>query len=144
LNGFLNAVTVLHPVDTAAIGRFNVAVSLFSFSGGYVPVRDLDAAARWYAQTFGCKFAEIQDDEGQRNIRLYFDEEDIEAFQLAPLTYPSNDLPPIIFTGNAAKANEHLNRKNIIVYPVQRDDQGTKFFEIRDCDGNALEISEEP
>ena len=107
-------------------------------------MRDLDATARWYAQVFGCKFAEVRDDDGERNIRLYFDEEDIEAFLLAPLTYPRNDLPPIIFTANAAKANEQLGRKNIIVYPVQKDEQGTKFFEIRDCDGNALEISEEP
>ena len=107
-------------------------------------MRDLDAAARWYAQTFGCRFSETQDDDGQRNINLYFDEEDIEGFLLAPLTYPPNDLPPIIFTSNAVKANDQLSRKNIIAYPVQQDEQGTKFFEIRDCDGNALEISEEP
>ena len=118
-------------------------MSRFSFSGGYVPVRDLDAAARWYAQTLGCRFSESSDDEGQRTIDLYFDEDD-PGMTLGPLSYPPNDTPPILYTNNAAKANDYLSRKNVLADPVQQDAQGTKFFEIRDCDGNVLEISEEP
>ncbi len=119
-------------------------MSLFSFTGGYVPIRDLDAAARWYSQTFGCRYSEAVDEDGERTINLYYDKEDLLGLMLAPTTYPPNDVPPIIFTSNAAKANDQLSRKNVIAYPVQQDEQGTKFFEIRDCDGNALEISEEP
>lgn len=117
---------------------------MFSFTGGYVPVRDLDAAARWYAHTFGCRFSEAVDDDGQRNINLHFGDDSEESFTLGPSSYPPNDAPPIIYTGNASKANEYLGRKNVIVYPVQQDGQGTKSFEIHDCDGNVLEISEEP
>lgn len=118
-------------------------VRLFTFSGGFVPVRDLDAAARWYANTFGCRYSEIVSDDGERNISLYFEEGD-EALTLGPSTYPPDDTPPIIYATNATKAHLELERKNILTYPVQRDRQGTSFFEIRDCDGNVLEVSEMP
>jgi len=117
---------------------------MFSFTGGYVPVRDLDAAAKWYAQAFGCKFANSTDDDAQRTIVLQLDDDDL-GFMLGPAaTYPPNDLPPIIFTDRATKANEHLTRKGVLAGPIQQDEQGTKFFEIRDCDGNVIEVSEEP
>jgi len=119
-----------------------LSVAMFMFAGGFAPVRDLDAAARWYAHTFGCHFSESIDD-GERTIRLYFQEAD-ESLILGPTTYPTDDTPPVIYTSNAAKANIELSRKSVIVDPVQRDRQGTNFFEIRDCDGNVLEISEMP
>jgi predicted enzyme related to lactoylglutathione lyase len=116
---------------------------MFSFSGGYVPVRDLDAAAKWYAQAFGCRYSEFTDDDGQRTLLLQFFEEDM-GLMLGSATCPPNDLPPIIYADKAEKANEYLSRRGVFTGPVQKDAQGTKFFEIRDCDGNLLEVSEEP
>jgi predicted enzyme related to lactoylglutathione lyase len=118
------------------------AVAMYTFALGFVPVRDMDTAARWYAHVFGCRFAEIIAD-GERTIRLYLEEGD-ESLILVPTTSSPSDTPPIIFTTNAAKANTDLGRKSVITYPIQKDRQGTNFFEIRDCEGNLLEISEMP
>jgi predicted enzyme related to lactoylglutathione lyase len=119
-------------------------MSLFNFSGGYVPVRDLDAAAKWYAQTFGCRYSESTDDDGQRTIVPKFYDVD-PGFMLGPsAAYDAPDPLPIIYTDKATKANDYLTRKGVMVGPVQQDSQGTNFFEIRDCEGNLLEVSEEP
>ncbi|MFI5111783.1 MAG: VOC family protein [Terriglobales bacterium] len=119
-------------------------MSMFSFSGGYVPARDLDAAAKWYAQVFGCESAESSDDSGERTLTLQFSEEDTGLMLCPSATSPANDLPPIIYTSKAAKANDLLVKRGVMVGPVQQDAQGTNFFEVRDCDGNLLEVSEEP
>jgi hypothetical protein len=42
------------------------------------------------------------------------------------------------------KAREFLIARGVNVRPIQEDRQGTHFFEMRDLEGNVIEISEEP
>jgi hypothetical protein len=117
-------------------------MSMFSFAGGYVPVTDLSVTTAWYKQALDCFCSESTDDEGQPAVTLQFYRKD-PGFMLCT-SASHNDLPPIIYTGNAAKAHEFLVGRGVTTTSVQQDEQGTKHFEITDCDGNLLEISEEP
>ena len=47
-----------------------------------------------------------------------------------------------MFTSNIKKAHQHLQERGVAAGPIQGD--SPKFFEIRDAEGNTIEISEEP
>jgi len=53
-------------------------------------------------------------------------------------------LTPRLNCSNAKKAREFLASRAIAVGEIQQDGQGTHYFEMRDLEGNAIEISEEP
>jgi len=50
---------------------------------------------------------------------------------------------PILFCRNLAKVREHLQRGDAVRGPMQQSG-GTQFFEIRDTEGNIIEICAEP
>lgn len=50
----------------------------------------------------------------------------------------------MLYAGNINKAWEWLSSRGVNVGAVQEDRQGTHYFEMRDLEGNAIEISEEP
>jgi hypothetical protein len=43
-----------------------------------------------------------------------------------------------------AKDMPHLTSRGVNIDKIQRDRQGTRFFEIRDLEGNIIEICDEP
>jgi hypothetical protein len=47
-------------------------------------------------------------------------------------------------TPNVKKAREFPIARGVNVSEIQEDRQGTHFFEMRDLEGNVIEISEEP
>jgi hypothetical protein len=49
---------------------------------------------------------------------------------------------PILFSSNLKKAHEYLRGKSSMIGPIQ--DGGTQFFELRDPEGNIIEICQEP
>ena len=55
----------------------------------------------------------------------------------------SSTVVPIIFTAKLKKAHEQLSNRSVPTGPIQGDGE-IHFFEIRDAEGNVIEISEEP
>jgi len=50
----------------------------------------------------------------------------------------------MLYTSRIEKARNHLSSRGVNAGEVQRDRQGTCFFEIRDLENNVIEIVEEP
>jgi hypothetical protein len=50
----------------------------------------------------------------------------------------------MLATGNAQKAREWLIARGVSADAIRSDRQGTRYFEIRDLENNAIEIFEEP
>ena len=50
---------------------------------------------------------------------------------------------PMLFSGNIRKALDYLGKRSVAASRIQ-DGGGVEFFEIRDPEGNAIEICEEP
>lgn len=111
------------------------------FSGWIVvTVRNLDAAAAWYKQKLDLpESREIEDDSG--GLELTTHNLETKIILLTGEEYPDR---PILDTRNAAKAREWLLARGVEVGPVETDIQGTHFIEMRDLEGNTIEICEEP
>jgi len=106
-----------------------------------VAVRNLDAAAAWYMQKLDLPESQkIEDDEGS-GLELSTRNLEIKVLLFAGADYPDR---PIFDTRNAAKAREWLLARGVEVGPVQTDRQGTHYIEMRDLEGNMIEICEEP
>lgn len=118
-------------------------MSLFTPAGtNYIPVLDLAAASSWYAEKFGLRPRPTKFDDGEKSIELHASEE--LYFVLGPREVPTDDETPMLYTSRIQKARDYLSSRSVEVGEIQQDRQGTRFFEMRDLEGNLIEISEEP
>jgi catechol 2,3-dioxygenase-like lactoylglutathione lyase family enzyme len=118
-------------------------MSLFTPVGtNYIAVLDLPAAASWYAEKFGLRQHPTQFDDGQNGIELTLSDE--IYFVLGPRDEPADDETPMLYTSHIEKARDFLIARGVSVGEIQQDRQGTRFFEMRDLEGNVIEITEEP
>jgi len=106
-----------------------------------VPVRNLDTAAAWYKQNLDLPESREVDDDDSPGLELSTRNLEIKVLLFAGTDYPDR---PILDTRNAAKAREWLLARGVEVGPIQTDIQGTHFIEMRDLEGNMVEICEEP
>ena len=114
-------------------------------SGGganYIGVRDLAAATAWYIEKIGLRKIDIEMDEPEGCIALGFSKDEY-AFTLGPQGKPTEELTPRLYASNVKKASEFLSSRGVNVGEIHQDEQGTHYFEIRDLEGNGIEICEE-
>jgi hypothetical protein len=50
----------------------------------------------------------------------------------------------MLYTGAIKKAREWLSSRGVTVGAIEKDRQGTQYFEVRDLEGNVIEVAEEP
>jgi catechol 2,3-dioxygenase-like lactoylglutathione lyase family enzyme len=114
-------------------------------SGGanYVGVRDLASSVTWYTEKLGLRQIDVEMDDSEGCVALGFSNDEY-IIALGPTGKPTDELRPLLFTPNIKKAREYLTSKGTSIGEIERDAQGTQFFEIRDPEGNVLEITEEP
>jgi|SRR5579859_2107635 len=113
---------------------------------------NVEAAKRWWIKTFDCKQVPVPTDwdnpcPSDVALKLPGCEEPAvllssrEEVQQAGLEAPKT--VPIIFCSKLKKAQEVLGNRGVTVSPIQ-DGGDTQFFEIRDPEGNVIEICTEP
>jgi catechol 2,3-dioxygenase-like lactoylglutathione lyase family enzyme len=118
-------------------------VSSVKFSGSvYIGVRDLDAALAWYQQKLDLKKSDEPPDEEVGDAVLV--SKDLEAEIALGAPNPANRDTPMFAVSDAQKAWSWMHDRGLNVSPVQKDRQGTLFFELRDLEGNLIEFCEEP
>jgi hypothetical protein len=108
----------------------------------YIPVRDLAAAASWYVEKFEVKQRPAKFDDGQRGVELW--KADEIWFVLGPANVPNSGETPMLNARNIQKARDYLIARGIEAGDIQTDAQGTRFFEMRDLEGNVIEVLVEP
>jgi catechol 2,3-dioxygenase-like lactoylglutathione lyase family enzyme len=114
-------------------------------SGGtnYVGVRDLPSSVSWYKEKLGLREIDVEMDESEGCVALGFSNDEY-IVALGPTGKPTEELRPILFTKNINKARDYVSSRGTAVGPIERDAQGTAYFEIRDPEGNVIEVCEEP
>lgn len=117
---------------------------LFTSSGGanYIGVRDLAAATSWYIEKLGLRTVNVEMDEPEGCVALGFAKDDY-ALCLGPPGRPTDELTPMLYSSNLKKAREHLTSRGVNVGEILQDRQGTHYFELRDLEGNLIEICQE-
>lgn len=116
----------------------------FSSAGAnYVGVRDLAASVSRYREKLGLREIDVEMDDSEGCVALGFSNDEY-IVALGPTGKPTEELRPILFTKNINKARDYVSSHGAAVGPIERDAQGTPYFEIRDLEGNVIEVCEEP
>jgi len=116
----------------------------FTCSGAnYVGVRDLASSVAWYVEKLGLREIEVEMDESEGCVALGFSNDEY-IVALGPAGKLTDELRPLLFTSNIKKAKDFLNSRGAGLGEIEQGAQGTHYFEIRDPEGNVIEVSEEP
>jgi catechol 2,3-dioxygenase-like lactoylglutathione lyase family enzyme len=114
---------------------------------------DVDAAKKWWIDTFGCKVVSVPPDwdnplpsdvaltlPGDREPTILLSAQ--SEVEQARFDRPS-PVASVIFCEKLKKALEHLSSRGVLAGPIQ-DGGDMQFFEIRDSEGHLIEICKEP
>jgi catechol 2,3-dioxygenase-like lactoylglutathione lyase family enzyme len=114
------------------------------FSGQIVVcISNREAAIAWYKEKLDLRESAHPIEDGEPgDILLTSRKDELRVILTAAGTGEPDR--PILDTRNAAKAREWLLALGVEVGPVQTDIQGTHYIEMRDLEGNSIEICEEP
>ena len=110
----------------------------------YVGVHDIGTATYWYIEKLGLKKTTVEIDEAEGCVGLIFPKEFPAAIVLGPPGAPSEGATRMLYTGAIDKAREWLITRGVKVSAIEKDRQGTQYFELRDLEGNVIEVAEEP
>jgi hypothetical protein len=110
----------------------------------YVGVLDLTAATAWYIEKLGLQKVSVEMDDAEGCVSLGFSKKDKAAICLGPLGKPNDGTTPMLYASNVKKAKEVFSSRGVNVGDAQQDRQGTHYFEMRDLEGNLIEVSEQP
>ena len=94
-------------------------------------------------EKLGLREINVEMDDGEDCIALGFSDEEY-IIALGPTGKSSGELRPLLFTTKITKAREFLNSRGAGPREIEKDAQGTPYFEIRDPEGNVVEVCEEP
>ncbi len=111
--------------------------------GTRIAVRDVTASAQWYAEKFGLRKLAATEQTSKYGIALQFDEKTPPVI-LVPKDPVAPRPAPVFFARKVEKVRDKLIVRGVSAGPIQRDRQGTRFFELLDGEGNTVEVSEKP
>jgi hypothetical protein len=128
-------------------------MALFRTDSVALVYSSVEQAKQWWVNAFDCKEAKVPldwDNSLPSDVALKlpgYSEPTILLSDRAEVEQAGFDrtstVVPIIFSDKVKKAYEHFCSRAIVAGPIQSDSE-TQFFEIRDNEGNAIEICEEP
>jgi len=106
-----------------------------------IHVRDIRLVSSWYTSKLGLrKLAE--NSPGDPETEAYSFKDDGNRVVLATKkdfeAYPT----PMLFTKKIGKMKTVLTARGVNVGPIERDGSGVRYFEIRDPEGNLIEVVE--
>jgi len=105
-------------------------------------VRDVDSVAPWYVDKLGLRRSADSPwvESGAASYRF---KEDGKSITLTTKTSYGTEKTLILLTKRIGRMRGVLSARGIDVGPIEQDRQGTRYFEIRDPEGNAIEIVDE-
>jgi hypothetical protein len=111
----------------------------------YIGVLNVESATSWYIEKLGLKKVPAEMDDPEGCVALGFSKNDQTSIAvLGPQGKPTDGTKPMLYASNIKKAREIVGSRGVNVGEIQQDQQGTHYFEMRDLEGNVIEVSEEP
>lgn len=128
-------------------------MSLFRTDSVTLSYSNIEEAKRWWISAFDCKQVKMPpdwDNQLPSDVALQMagdSEPTILLSNRAEVTQAGFDRSastvPVIFSGKLKKAYEYVTGHGVLAGPIQSDGE-TEFFEVRDSEGNVIEICKEP
>jgi len=106
-------------------------------------VRDIDSVTPWYTDKLGLRSG-VEGQQREAGVATYKFKEDGKAITLTTKPRFGTETPLILFTKRIGKMKSLLSGRGVDVGPIEQDRQGTRYFELHDPEGNAIEVVEEP
>lgn len=129
------------------------AMPLFYTDSLTLAYSDVESAKRWWTDAFGCKVAKAPSDWDcplPSDVALQLPGHDAPTILLnakAEVEQAGYDRPSssasVLFCEKLKKGHEQLASRGVLVGPIQ-DGGDTQFFEIRDTEGNVIQVCKEP
>lgn len=120
-------------------------MSLLSIADSfYVGMLDIGPATSWYIEKLGLQKVQAEMDDPEGCVALGFSKKAQACIALGPQGKPTDKTTRMLYASNVTKAREVLSSRGVGVGEIQQDRQGTRYFEMRDLEGNVIEVSEEP
>ena len=127
-------------------------MSLFYAESVALTYSNVEAAKRWWVETFDCQVAKVPPDwdcplPSDVALKLPGDSEptillnsraEVERAGLDR----SAPVVSVIFSDKLKKAYEQLTSRGVLAGPIQ-DGEDMQFFELRDIEGNLIEVCEQ-
>jgi len=111
----------------------------------YIAVLDIGPATSWYIEKLGLQKVSAEMDDPEGCLALGFSKKDQTSIAvLGPQGKPTDGTTPMLYASNIKKARAVLGSRGVNVGEIQQDQQGTYYFEMRDLEGNVIEVSDEP
>jgi hypothetical protein len=111
----------------------------------YIGVQNIESATSWYIEKLGLQRVPAEMDDPEGCVALGFSKKDQTCIAvLGPQGKSTDETTPMLYASNIGKAREFLGSRGVNVGEIQEDRQGTHYFEMRDMEGNVIEVSEEP
>jgi hypothetical protein len=113
---------------------------------------NLAVARKWWIESFDCEEVKVPEDWDcslPSDVALRLPGDELPTILLSDWAevrgagYERSNGHSIIFCNKLTKAQEYLRRRGATTGPIQ-DGGGTEFFEVRDPEGNIVEVCREP
>lgn len=113
---------------------------------------DVAACKKWWIAAFDCKEAKVPadwDDPLPSDVALTLPGNDVPTILISDWAevrkagYERSNGHFVIFCSKLKKAHESLQSRGAAASQIQ-ESAGTEFFEVRDTEGNVIEICKEP
>jgi hypothetical protein len=135
-----------------AAGNIRADMPLFYTDSVTLAYSNLDAAKQWWINVFDCKVAKVPADwdcQLPSDVALQLPGHDAPTILLssrAEVEEAHFDRPSpvssVIFCKKLNKGHEHLTSRSVPAGPIQ-DGGDMQFFEVRDTEGNLIEVCKE-
>jgi predicted enzyme related to lactoylglutathione lyase len=107
-----------------------------------IVVRDVDAVSPWYIEKLGLrKLAEPPPVEPSAAIFRF--KADGKSVILTTRSGLQNAKRPMLFTKKIARMKDIMSERGVDVGAIEQDRQGTRYFQLHDPEGNAIEVVED-
>jgi predicted enzyme related to lactoylglutathione lyase len=107
-----------------------------------IQVRDIDSVAPWYVEKLGLRKSS-EPAPGESGAATFKFKEDGNPVILSTRSDLGTDKTPILFTKKIGRMRNVLMARGVQVGTVEQDRQGTHYFQVRDPEGNVIEVVEE-
>ncbi len=127
-------------------------MALFRTDSIALSCSDLQTSKKWWIESFECKLADVPADWDcvlPSDIALMLPGNDEPTIVLSDWVevkkagYERANDHPIVFCSKIAKAHAYLQSRGVTPSAIQTGG-GTEYFEVRDPEGNTIEICREP
>lgn len=108
----------------------------------HILVRNIEAVSPWYIEKLGLRKL-TESEFGERDAATFRFKQDGNSVVLTTRSGFQTGKTPILFTKKIRKMRDVMMARGVNVGMIERDRQGIQYFEIRDPEGNEIEVVQE-